>query len=794
MANDFTQEQRIIAVNTPLGIDVLLLKSFTITQELGRPFVCECELRSTDHAIDFAKIIGEPAAIRLNLNPTGTRFINGVVSRFSSVGPPRSGRINSYSMTVVPALWYLTRTADCRIFQNKSIPDIIKAVLGDCEAIKFEDKLKATYSPREYVVQYRETAFNFISRLMEEEGIYYYFAHTKDSHTMILCDDPSTHTVPAGLTDVEFREQTDSKGGEHLWELTRSHTLMPGKFLLRDYDFKSPGKLLDSDRATDAQKHKQTKFEVFDYPGFYEDKGEGDRYVRVRTEESDAQFETINFEGDVRPLEPGAKFKLAKFPIAEHNKEYVVIASTCSANTDEWGTGKGGKPSAEEAYRVTGIMAAASSAFRSPRSTPRPCISGPQTAFVSGKDSDEILTDEFGRVKVRFLWDRSGSDADKSSCFVRVSQGWAGKKFGMFFLPRIGQEVIVEFLEGDPDRPLITGRVYNGGPDGQVPYKPTEFGTLSTIKSCTSKGGGGFNEIRFEDKKGEEQIFIHGENQLDIRIKKNTYEWNGGERHLIVEKDQFDKVGGARQSAVGGDELRSVGGDDHLKIKGKQNVEVGGALSLKVKGAVAEDFGGAHSEKCGGNYFLKAQGIVLEGPSGITLKCGGSSVVIDAAGVTIKGPMVTIDGQMTKINSGPGSPPVPGVPGSITAPKEPKAAEEADKADPGEVAKLKAEQQKTGKGKYGKTKIDPSGGGGGGSGGNPPPAKIFYEFKLVDDADQPVKTEKTKLTPTPGAPSEPTTNDSGIVKLEVDEGTDAKAGYPDRDDAEWDPDHEEEAT
>lgn len=791
MAKDFTQEKRLIAVNTPLGEDVLLLKSFTMSDELGRPFVCQCDVRSTEHAVNFKNIVGQPAAIRLTLESGKSRFINGIVSRFATMGTPASGRVNKYSMTVVPALWFLTRTADCRIFQNETIPDIIKKVLGECDAVKFEAKINGTYAKREYVVQYRETAFNFISRLMEEEGIYYFFKHTKDSHTMVLCDEPTAHVANEDADTVEFREQQDASGGTHIWELTRTHTLMPGKFILRDYDFKTPTKLLDSDKASAVQEHTFKNFEVYDYPGCFDSKADGDRYAQVRAEESDSQFEAFGCEGDVRGLSVGCKFKLTKFPVAELDKAYLMVAATYSATTGDFGAGLAEQAGEEDVYRLQATLVPATLPYRSPRATPKPCISGPQTAFVSGPDGDEIFTDEFGRVKVRFLWDRSGNEPEKSSCFIRVSQGWAGKKYGMFFLPRIGQEVIIEFLEGDPDRPLITGRVYNGGPDGLPPYKPTEFKTISTIKSCSSKGGGGFNEIRFEDKKGEEQIFVHGENQADIRIKKNLYEWIGEERHLIVTKDQYEKVGATLQVLIGGDNLVSVGGDDHLKVKGKQNIEVGGALSLKVKGGVAEDFGGAHSEKCGGNYFLKAQGVVIEGPSGITLKCGGSSVVIDASGVTIKGPAVVLDGQMTRINSGPGSPPTPGVPGSLTAPKDPKDAAEADLADPGEVAKLKTEQQKTGKGKYGKAKIEPA------AIVDPPPPpppaeKTFYEFKLIDDLEQPVKSEKTALAPSTGAPSEPTTNDQGTVRLETDDGVDAKAKYPNRDDEEWDVHHDED--
>ena len=300
MSTELTQENRHIAINTPLGKDKLLLKSISMTDEIGRPFVCQCELRTTEHLITAKSIIGQPAAIRINLGDGKFRYIHGVISRFASEGTPRQGRLNKFVATVVPALWFLSRTSDCRAFVDHSVPEVMKKIFEQHGKIKVEMRTKATYKKRDLIVQYRETALNFISRLIEEEGIYYYVEHAEDSHTVVFCDDHASlpEKTPAG--DVEFREQEDGSGGEHLWELTRVHTLMPGKFMLRDYDFQNPGKLLDSDSVTAAQKHNFKEFEAYDFPGFYGEKADGDRYVKVRREEADAQHDLLVGDGDVR--------------------------------------------------------------------------------------------------------------------------------------------------------------------------------------------------------------------------------------------------------------------------------------------------------------------------------------------------------------------------------------------------------------------------------------------------------------------------------------------------------------
>ena len=390
---------------------------------------------------------------------------------------------------------------------------------------------------------------------------------------------------------------------------------------------------------------------------------------------------------------------MADHPRADLNKDYLVVDSTLTARTDEFDSAGGA--SKGTTFQCGFACIDFQSQFRTARTTRKPMIRGPQTAMVAGPTGEEIHTDKYGRMKVQFHWDRYSKADENSSCWIRVSQSVAGKKWGQLILPRIGQEVIVEFLEGDPDRPIVTGRVYNGVT--MPPYDLPANKTMSTLKSNSSRGGAGFNEIRFEDKKGEEQVFVHGEKNLDIRIKNDRFEWIGNNRHLVVKKDQFAHVENNRHEIVDADQMVKIGKDLHVTVNGKEAKEVVGSQSLKVTGDVIQEFGGNHSEKAAMAYYLKAgTTIVIEDTAGITLKCGSNSVVVDQTGVTVTGQMVTIAGStMTMVNSGPGSPAGSGSPGSLVAPQAPTQAQEADKADPGEVEDVKARQRQTKTGKYG---------------------------------------------------------------------------------------------
>jgi type VI secretion system secreted protein VgrG len=392
---------------------------------------------------------------------------------------------------------------------------------------------------------------------------------------------------------------------------------------------------------------------MFDYPGKYVTVSEGEHYARTRLEEAQAQFELARGSTNCRGVCSGSLFKLKSHHRADQAREYLIVETNQELEYNEYET----MEARGTDYQCAFTAISSRQAFRPARTTPKPVVRGPQTAIVVGPSGQEIYTDKYGRVKVQFHWDRYGKADENSSCWIRVSQNWAGKRWGAMFVPRIGQEVIVDFLEGDPDQPIITGRVYNG--ESMPPYALPDEMTKSTLKSYSSKGGGGFNEIRFEDKKGEEQLFVHAERNQDNRVKKDSLEWIGNERHLIVTKDQKEKVEG----------------DKHLAVKGDHNEKVDGTLSQKLGTDLQQKVGSKHALDAGQEIHLKAgMNVVIEAGTGITLKVSGSFINIGPAGIYIKGPMVYI-------NSGgaAGS-------GSGCSPSPPAEPTEADKAEPGEKA------------------------------------------------------------------------------------------------------------
>ncbi len=642
-----TQENRELEIATPLGKDVLLITSMSGTEQLGRPFEYQLELASEDHQIKYTKIVGQNVTIRLNLPGDNTRYFNGFISCFTQILP--KGGLACYRATMVPWLWFLTRTADCRIFQEKKIPDIIKQVFGDHGLDYDTSDLKGDYRLWPYCVQYRETDFNFVSRLMEQEGIYYYFKHENGKHSLALIDMAGAHEPYPDFEELEYHpadKGTTTKECVSDW-VVRTH-LQPCSYALNDFDFtKTKTEMLV--RAIAERKHAHATFEIYDYPGEYTMPSDGNEYARKRIEELQAQYEVVSAISDVRSIRTGYTFTLAKHSREDQNKKYLITSAHYNIDVGEFYSGveRGGGC----AYSCSFTAIDATQPFRSPRITPKPSIPGPQTAMVVGPSGEEICADEYGRVKVQFHWDREGKADDNSSCWIRVAQVWAGKNWGAMYIPRIGQEVIIEFLEGDPDRPIITGRVYND--KAMPPYELPSEKTKSTIKSNSSIGGGGFNEIRFEDKKGEEQIFIHGEKDLHIRVKNDRKELIGNDRHLIVENDKFEHVENERNEIVGKSHFEEIGEDRDLTVKGEEDKEVQKDLTLTVKGNVDETFKKNHTEETTDNYTLKADKVTIEAKTKIELKVGGSTITLEKAQIEIKAPKISINGStMTEVKGG----------------------------------------------------------------------------------------------------------------------------------------------
>ena len=701
-----TQENRNIAINTPLGADALMLGSFKYVEQLGKVFELNAELVSPKEDIDFSAIVGKNVTVRLNSDTGQARFFNGYVARFAQVGS--QGLYSKYHATIVPWLWFLKRRTNCRSFQNKTVPEMIKQVFRDAGYTDFKEKLNGSYQPWEYCVQYRESDFNFVARLMEHEGIYYYFEHAEGSHKLVLADAPSSHSTGEGSATLVYRPQTGLSDREYVYDFQAEQEVQPGSYATTDYNFKIPRTSLFA-RAQAADAQDTSSFEVFEYPGEYEQQSEGTSIAKVRVEELQSQGWRGHGRTNARGLCAGSKFTLQEYPRDSFNKEYLLTYVSVSVTGDSFGTGGGGQSG--EFFSCFINVIDAQTQFRAPRSARKPLIQGPQTAIVVGPKGEEIYTDQYGRIKIQFHWDRYGKADENSSCWVRVSQSaWAGKNWGSIYIPRIGQEVIVEFLDGDPDLPIVTGRVYNG--DCMPPYDLPAEKTKTTLKSNSSKGGQGFNELRFEDNKGSEQIFLHAEKDLEIRVKDSVMETIDGERHLTVNEHQFEhvekdkhvtvkgdcntKVSGSHSSTIEGDAIHalngaltfSIGKDQILKISGDQHMIIAGKMAEMIGGNLSQTIGGNHQEKVGGKFAVLAAGeihlksvkVVLEGLS-VTMKSGGSFVTVDPTGVSISGPLVKINSGGAAGSGGGSSPDSPNSPaGAPDVPKKPKV---AAKAKPG---------------------------------------------------------------------------------------------------------------
>lgn len=531
------QQNRLIKIETPLGPDKLLVQSFSGEEEISRLFRFQLDLISEDPNIPHKSIVGKKVTLSVLLSDNSTeRYFNGYVSRFSLLPSPLPGHIAHYQAEIVPWPWFLTLAADCMIFQQKTVPDIIKDVFGRYGFTDYSFDNQGQHPARDYCVQYRETAFHFVARLMEEEGIFFFFKHEKTKHTLVMADHKGVHQ-PCPFQDKVNLELATGAGFARdedtisHWE--RHYEYRTGKWAQTDYNFETPSTSLLSSVQTIVDLDQNKKYEVFDYPGEYLNKGAGDALTKLRMEEEEVGYDVAAGNSDCRSLASGHKFTLKRHSQRDQNSPYILTSVVHSAQQ----SGFFSEGEYQSYYSNSFRCIPHDVTFRPPRRTPKPLVHGAQTAVVVGPPGEEIYTDNHGRVKVQFHWDRVGKKNDKSSCWIRVSQPWAGKNWGAIWLPRIGQEVVVEFVEGDPDRPMVLGRLYNA--EQPPPYSLPANMTQSGFKSRSSKGGGteDFNEIRFEDKKGSELITVHAQKDLDMTVENDdTKTVQNGNQKVTVEK------------------------------------------------------------------------------------------------------------------------------------------------------------------------------------------------------------------------------------------------------------------
>lgn len=656
-ATVFGQENRTIKISTPLGKDVLLLQSFSGQEAISTLFQFDLDLIAENRQnVAFDKVLGQKVNIELLLPDGGTRYFHGIVSSFSQGS--RGDRFTNYQAEMVPQFWLLTHTERSRIFQQISIPDILKKVLQGLD-VAFE--LQGKYEPRDYCVQYNESDFQFASRLMEEEGIYYFFKHSEDGHKMVMADSPQSHPDMPEMSKIIYEEVTGgTRPEERITRWEKMQELRSGKYTLWDHCFELPHKHLEAEKtvldsvSVGKVAHKlkvagNDKFEIYEFPGAYAqrfdgiDPGGGERQadlqkvfednkrtVGIRMQQETLPALEINGESTCRNFVSGYKFTLADHFNADG--QYVVTSISHVAK-HEIATGHT-TPETHYTNEFTCIPFALP--FRPERSTPRPVVHGSQTAVVVGPTGEEIFTDKYSRVKVQFHWDRDGKENASSSCWVRVASPWAGKNWGMVHIPRIGQEVLIDFLEGDPDQPIIVGSVYNA--DQMPPYDLPANKTQSGIKTRSSLHGtpDNFNEIRFEDKKGSEELYLHAEKDMST----------------MVEHDDTQTVHNNRAIKVDGTHNETITKDTNITIeKGPYKLDVqNNTHTHHVKGNVNETYDADQTTVVANNILTqsKTAKITIDAAEEIFLHCGQSMMSMKKDGtITISGQNVSVLGAQT---------------------------------------------------------------------------------------------------------------------------------------------------
>lgn len=777
----YIEADRPMTVTTPLGPDVLLLTGLSGREAISELFSFQLEFIAEQKAdIPFEKLLGQKITVNLRLPDEKTRYFSGICSRFSQ--GERDAHFTTYRMEIVPQFWLLTRKVQSRIFQHISVPDILKKVLDGLD-VSFE--IQGQFQPRDYCVQYRETDFNFASRLMEEEGIYYFFKHLSDGHRMVVANTPQSHPEMPEYSKLIYEEIEGGNREEDRvlsWEKTQE--LRSGKYLVWDHTFELPHKHLEADRSiiesvpVGSVTHKfqvggNDKLQVYDYPGEYAQRFDGintsggeqavelqkifednKRTVGIRIQQEEVRGISISGTGNCRQMTSGHKFTLQRHYNADG--QYVVTGIHHDARL-------GGFRTDMEEFEYSNSFTCIPFAlpFRPVRITPKPVVQGTQTAVVVGPSGEEIFTDKYGRVKVQFHWDRFGKYDSDSSCWLRVATSWAGRQWGSISIPRIGHEVVVAFQEGDPDQPIVIGSVYNA--DMMPPYKLPDGKTVSTWKSDSSVGHKGFNEIQFEDKKGNEKIFLHGEKDYHIRIKNDRHEYIGNDMHQIVERDILKEVKRDENVTVDRDVIGKIKRDSFLTVEGKQAIKITGSRSLDVTGNVIEEFKADHSQSVTGKYYLKCPSIVIEGLNELTVKVGGNFIKIDNSGVTVVGTMVNINsGGAAGVGTAgtlvpPAAPAVPVAPGTAEAGSG-MVYTQTPAVEVGPTYKAEENKEK----------------------------KSWIEIELVDEEGNPCPGERYRIKLPDGSVDTGTLDEKGKARVICDPGT-AEVTFPDLDKDAWEP-------
>ena len=645
--------ERLVDITTPLG-DAVWFRQMTGTEALSIPFELDVVLHSKTSGLQAKAILGKDITLKVETEKgADVRPFNGICTRFASAG--REGEHLVYTAKLRPWLWIASRRSDCKIFQFKTVPDIITEVL-DIYGYPLTKKLTRTYRAWDYCVQYQETDMNFVMRLMEEEGIYFYFQHAEGSHTMVMIDDMSQHQPLAGKPSIKYygTDAATVADEEHFNSWLQREEIDSGEYFSDDYDFEHPKADLAVKR-TNPMGHSHDRYQHYEWPGGYVKLADGEQYATTGLQGLQAEYERCQGHTTVRTMAPGYTFSLERCPRADQNREYLAVAATYFFRNNARMSSGSGEGDAD--WGITVTSQPITLPYRAQLLTEKPRTLGPQTALVVGPPGEEIHTDEYGRIKVQFHWDRYGTKNQNSSCWLRVATPWAAGKWGMIQIPRIGNEVLVDFLGGDPDHPIVTGSVYNR--DQPVPYELPKYAATSTWKSHSTPGGSteDYNEIRFDDRMSKEQIFVRAQRRMDMRVKRNKYE----------------TVQGSSSTLIGGGHALTVGGALDLHVKDDIYAESDGAIDLTCGKDLQIDVTGAAKLYAGTNIDISAPKVTIAADLSITLKVGSSFININPGGVFIKGPMVMINsggaadslGSMTLTNPNDAEAADTGVPGYL---------------------------------------------------------------------------------------------------------------------------------
>jgi len=672
----------------------LRVLQFNGTEAISEPFRYSFRLAAMDSEIDFDTIVGKIAYLTI-FGEEGDRYVHGIVNKLTQAGT--GSRYTVYNLELVPKIWLLSMIYHNRIFQEMNVKDIIDKVFKEAGITSdfYNLKLTGTYPSHEYCVQYHESDFNFISRLMEEEGIFYFFEHTEDSHVMIIADDTSVHT-PIDPSTIVFKEVSGLvPAQEYVYEYNFSQQVRQGKVLFRDFNFEQPslGGMDVLSASGEGTPDYEYNIEINDYPGLYTKDEIGVSLSSIRLGSIRTNRKLGSGKSTCRRFIPGYKFTLDQHPRSDFDQEYLITRVITLAVQPL------GEDSNEEGLSYNNEFECIPSSvfFRPPQKSLRPVVEGIQTAIVVGPSDEEIYTDKYGRVKVRFHWDHGwqGQAEENSSCWIRVSHGWAGTNWGIIFIPRVGQEVIVDFLEGNPDRPLITGRVYNG--DNMSPYPLPDDKTKSTIKSNSYKGGKGYNELRFEDTKGKEEVFVHAQKDMNEKIENNMSTSVGANQSISVGANRSITVGNNESYTIKGNESIDITKDRTKKVTGNEKIDVygtytetikgntaikitegtydhdvvAGTAKYHVQGALTEKYDATQDTTVKGNIEIKSStgSIHLTADTDITLKVGSSKLEMKKDGtINLEGVKIGIKGTTDVGVTGTGSVTIKG--GDVTSQAE----------------------------------------------------------------------------------------------------------------------------